>query len=381
RRERGPGGEGHPTPQKKLRVAVLFGGRSGEHTVSVISGRSVLRFLDRDRFEVIPVAITRSGAWLTPRETEAALARIKHEQFATIETEGEGLLARPELLRLLQDVDVVFPMLHGYQGEDGTIQGLLELAGVPYVGAGVTGSAIGMDKTVQKALWMQAGLPVVDHVAVLRSEVEEDPRAVARRIEEAFGYPCFVKPSNGGSSVGVSKVRSREDLADALTEAGRWDRKILVERFMSAREIDCAVLGNDDPRCAPLGEVIPTREFYDFMAKYDDTAGTQLIAPASVSEELTRRIHAIAIAAYKAVDCAGLARVDFFLTMDGEPVLNEINTIPGFTNMSMYPRLWELAGLSYPALLTRLIEFGLERHAQTRGAHLQANHGDTEAPR
>ena len=364
---RGPGG-GSRNP--KRRVAVLFGGRSGEHTVSVISGRSVLRYLDRNRFDVIPLAITRGGAWLTPAETAAQLARIEGQQFATIEAEGEGLLSRPEMLGLLADVDAVFPMLHGYQGEDGTIQGLLELTGVPYVGAGVTASAIGMDKAVQKALWRQAGLPVVDHLVLLRSDVERDGPEVARRVEGTLGYPCFVKPSNGGSSVGVSKVRSREDLGEALAEAGRWDRKVIVERFMAARELDCAVLGNDDPEAAPLGEVIPAREFYDFAAKYDDAAGTQLLAPAPVSEELTRRVHEIAIAAYKAVDCAGMARVDFFLTAEGEPVLNEINTIPGFTHMSMYPRLWGLAGLSYPDLLTRLIDLGIERHRQTRGAHL-----------
>lgn len=364
------GGEGH-RPTAKLRVAVLFGGRSGEHTVSVMSGRSALRYLDRDRFAVVPVAITRSGAWLTPQETEAALARVEGQQFATIEAEGEGLLARPEVLRLLQDVDVVFPMLHGNQGEDGTIQGLLELAGVPYVGAGVTASAVGMDKTLQKALWMQAGLPVVEHITLLRAAVEADPRGAAREVEARLGYPCFVKPSNGGSSVGVSKVRSREDLGDALREAARWDRKILVERFMAARELDCAVLGNDDPRCAPLGEVIAAREFYDFTAKYDDSAGTQLIAPALVSDDVTRRVHQIATAAYKAVDCAGMARVDFFLTADGEPILNEINTIPGFTHMSMYPRLWGLAGIAYPDLLTRLIELGVERHRQAAGAHLR----------
>ena len=318
------------------------------------------------------MAITRSGAWLTPEETAAALGRVEGQQFATIEAEGEGLLARPEVLRLLQDVDLVFPMLHGPQGEDGTIQGLLELAGVPYVGAGVTASAVGMDKTLQKALWMQAGLPVVEHITLLRSEVEADELATARRVEAQIGYPCFVKPSNGGSSVGVSKVRSREDLSDALVEAGRWDRKILVERFMAARELDCAVLGNDEPRCAPLGEVIAAREFYDFTAKYDDAAGTQLLAPARVSDEVTRRVHEIAVRAYKAVDCAGMARVDFFLTGDGEPILNEINTIPGFTHMSMYPRLWALAGLTYPKLLTRLIELGLERHGQRGGAHLHA---------
>lgn len=356
----------------KQRVAVLFGGRSGEHTVSVISGRSVLANLDAQRFEAVPIAITRSGAWLTEAETRAALERIGDTPFASIQSEAEGLLARPEVLRVLADVDVVIPMLHGYQGEDGTIQGLLELAGVPYVGAGVTASAVGMDKAMQKALWMRAGLPVVEHIVVQRAEVERDPAAVARRIEDAFGYPCFVKPSNGGSSVGVSKVRSREDLSEALTEAARWDRKLLVERFMAARELDCAVLGNDEPQAAPLGEVVPAREFYDFAAKYDASAGTSFFAPARVSAAVTQRTHAIALAAYKAIDCAGLARVDFFLTADEQPVLNEINTIPGFTPLSMYPALWGLTGLGYANLLTRLIELGIERHRAKPRAHLDA---------
>jgi D-alanine-D-alanine ligase len=356
----------------RIRVALLFGGRSGEHPVSLISARSVLRYLDRDRFEVVPLAITRSGAWLTPAETEAALARVeaRGRPFDTIEAEGEGLLARPEVLAVLRDVDVAFPMLHGHQGEDGTVQGLLELADVPYVGAGVTASAIGMDKAAQKRIWMQAGLPVVEHRVLTRTEFEADPTGVARTLEAEIGYPCFVKPSNGGSSVGVSRARSREDLTEAVTEALRWDRKILVEHEVMGRELDCAVLGNDEPHAAPLGEVVAAREFYDFTAKYDDTAGTQLIAPARVSAEVTRRVHEIALAAYRAIDCAGMARVDFFLTTDDQPILNEINTIPGFTNMSMYPRLWELAGLSYPDLLARLIDLGIERHRARPRAHL-----------
>jgi D-alanine-D-alanine ligase len=261
-------------------------------------------------------------------------------------------------------------MLHGHQGEDGTIQGLLELAGVPYVGAGVAASALGMDKALQKALWMRAGLPVAEHITVLRADVERDRAAVAQQVEATFGYPCFVKPCNGGSSVGVSKVRSREDLGEALVEAGRWDRKLLIERFMPGREVECAVLGNDEPQASPLGEIVPAHEFYDFTAKYDDTAGTHLIAPAPVPDDLSRRVQAMAVAAYRALDCAGMARVDFFLTADGQPVLNEINTIPGFTSLSMYPRLWELAGLPYANLLTRLIELGIERHSQRAQAHL-----------
>lgn len=349
--------------RRKLRVVVLFGGRSGEHEVSVASARSVMAALDRERFEVLPVAITRSGAWLTVAETRAALARIAHRSLATIEAEGDGLLARPAVLEVLAEADIVFPVLHGTEGEDGSIQGLLELAGVPYVGAGVTASAIGMDKSVQKALWQQAGLPVVEHMVVLRRAVEHDPAAVVREVERRFSYPVFVKPANSGSSVGVSKVRSREDMADAFAAAGRWDRKLLVERAVRGREIECAVLGNDEPQASPLGEIVPKAEFYTYEAKYVD-GSTELIAPADLPPDLTRDIQELAIAAYRAIDCAGMARVDFFLE-DGQPLLNEINTIPGFTSISMYPRLWQLAGMTYSELLTRLIELGLERYAET----------------
>jgi D-alanine-D-alanine ligase len=330
----------------------------------VASARSVMVAIDRTRFEVRPVAISRTGAWLTVEETEAALAHIEGQNLATIQTEGEGLLARPAVLELLSDVDVVFPVLHGTQGEDGSIQGLFELAGVPYAGAGVTASAIGMDKPMQKALWKQAGLPVVDSITLLRSQCETEPQEVARTVERTFQYPVFVKPANSGSSVGVSKVRSREDLSEAFNEAGRWDRKILVEQTMIGREIECAVLGNDKPEASPLGEIIPRGEFYTYEAKYvDDSTG--LVAPADLPEDLAREFRELAVAAYRAIDCAGMARVDFFLPADGRPVLNEINTIPGFTRISMYPRLWQIAGLSYPDLITRLIELGLERHAET----------------
>lgn len=354
-----------PDSGRRLRVAIIFGGRSGEHRVSVASARSVLGAIDRERFAVVPVAIARSGAWLTVEETEAALLRVEGQSLATIEVEGEGLLARPAVLELLNDVDVAFPVLHGTEGEDGSIQGLFELAGVPYVGAGVTASAIGMDKPMQKAIWRQAGLPVVDSITLHRSVCERDVTEAARAVERGFGYPVFVKPANSGSSVGVSKVRSREDLHDAFTEAGRWDRRILVERAVTGREIECAVLGNDEPEASPLGEIAPTAEFYTFDAKYVD-GSTRLTAPAALPDELVDRFQSLAVAAYRAIDCAGMARVDFFLTHDGDILLNEINTIPGFTSISMYPRLWQVAGLSYPDLIARLIELGLERHAETR---------------
>ena len=346
------------------RVAILFGGDSGEHEVSVASARSVMSAVDQSRFEMLPVAISRTGAWLTVNETRSVLHRIKGQNLATVQIEGQGLLARPQVLGLLSEVDVVFPVLHGTRGEDGAMQGLFELAGVAYVGAGVTASAIGMDKTMQKAIWRDAGLPVVDSLTLPRSLCEEDGQEAARLVEREFEYPVFVKPANSGSSVGVSKARSREDLGEAFAEAGRWDRKILVERAMTGREIECAVLGNDEPEASPLGEVIPQAEFYTYEAKYvDDSTG--LVAPVELPADLAREFQEMAIAAYKTIDCAGMARVDFFLPPDGRPVLNEINTIPGFTSISMYPRLWQVAGLSYPDLITRLIELGLERHAET----------------
>ncbi len=348
----------------KQRVALIFGGNSGEHEVSVASARSVMAAIDRERFDVVPVAIARSGAWLTPEETAAALDRLEGQHLAAVQTEGAGLLSRPEVLRLLGEVDVAFPVLHGTQGEDGAMQGLFELAGVAYVGAGVTASAAGMDKTVTKALWRDAGLPVVESMTVLRRRAEADPAGVAREAERRFGYPLFVKPACSGSSVGVSKARSREDLAGALAEAGRWDRKLLIERSVTGREIECAVLGNDEPEASPLGEIAPTAEFYSYEAKYLDSS-TALYAPAELPDATTVEIQRLALAAYRAIDCAGMARVDFFLPADGQPVLNEINTIPGFTRISMYPRLWQVAGLSYRDLISRLIDLGLERYAET----------------
>lgn len=348
----------------KQRVAIIFGGNSGEHEVSVASARSVMAAIDRDRFEVAPLAITRSGTWLTPEETASALTRVEGQNLATIQAEGAGLLSRPEVLRWLRDVSIAFPVLHGTNGEDGAIQGLFEVANVPYVGAGVTASAAGMDKTVTKALWRDAGLPVVDSMTVLRRDAEADPQRIAREAERQFGYPLFVKPACSGSSVGVSKVRSREDLTGALIEAGRWDRKLLIERAIVGREIECAVLGNDQPQASPLGEIAPTAEFYSYEAKYVEDS-TALYAPADLDEETAAAIQQLALAAYRAIDCAGMARVDFFLPAGGKPVLNEINTIPGFTRISMYPRLWQVAGLSYRDLITRLIELGLERYAET----------------
>ena len=315
--------------------------------------------LDTNRFQPLPIGVSRQGTWLTPVQTEQALARIRSERLRALEEPlGYGILYRAQALTTLRRVDIVFPLIHGTNGEDGTLQGLLELVGVPYVGAGVAASALGMDKALQKTIFRQLGIPVADDVVIPASMWRSDPAGVRRGIEATISYPSFVKPANGGSSIGTSKVRSAEDLQPALAEAFRYDRKVLVEKAVDARQVETAVLGNDEPEASPVGEV-----FYDYQAKYDDP-NTRLHIPADMSAETADRLRAIAVEAYKALDCAGFARVDFFLTSDGELLLNEVNTIPGFTPMSMYPKLWEYAGLSYGDLISRLIELGFERHGE-----------------
>jgi D-alanine-D-alanine ligase len=352
----------------RQRLGIIFGGRSGEHEVSVVSAQHVIAAADKERFEVVPIGIARSGAWLTPEETEAALSRDAASYQKTLDAppaRGQGLLARPQALEALARVDVAFPVLHGPYGEDGTLQGLLEMADVPYVGAGVAASAIGLDKALMNAVFTQAGLPLPDYRVVLGWRWTADPDAVTRELESAMPYPWFVKPANGGSSVGVSKVRSREDLSEAALLAFRYDRKLVVEQGIKGREVECAVLGNDDPQTSPLGEIVYQREFYDYEAKYLDP-NTQLIAPAQVPAETVARIQSMAVQAYRAIDCAGMARVDFFLLPDGSVCLDEINTIPGFTPISMFPRLWQLAGLTYSQLISRLVDLALERHEEKR---------------
>ncbi len=353
------------TPRaRKLKVAVLFGGRSVEHEVSVVSAQGVMAAIDDKRFKAVPIGVTRQGTWLTPAQTEQALQRIRQERLRSLdEPLGEGLLYRTAALGALRRMDIVFPLIHGTNGEDGTLQGLLEMAGVPYVGAGVAASALGMDKALQKTFFRHHGFPVVDDVEIKASDWTRNRDSVLRAAEATIGYPAFVKPANGGSSVGTSKARSREDLEAAVAEAFRYDRKILVEKAIEGREIEVAVLGNDDPEASPAGEVTFETEFYDYRAKYDDPA-TGLHIPADIPEALSDRLRETAIAAYKTIDCAGLARVDFFLTPDGSFFLNEVNTIPGFTPTSMYPKLWANAGLSYSDLISRLIELGLERYQE-----------------
>jgi len=352
--------------RKRLKVGILFGGRSAEHEVSIVSAQGVMAALDLDRFQAVPIGVTRQGTWLTPVQTEQALAAIHAERLRALEEPlGNGILYRTQALAALRRVDVVFPLIHGANGEDGTLQGFLELASVPYVGAGVAASALGMDKALQKAIFRQHGFPVANDVVVLASRWQADPTAVLRDVESTIGYPCFVKPANGGSSIGTAKARSREDMDEALAEAFRYDRKVLVEEAVAGRQVEVAVLGNDEPEASPVGEITFSGEFYDYHAKYEDPS-TQLHIPADIPAHIADRARDLALAAYKAIDCAGLARVDFFLTPEGRLILNEINTLPGFTPMSMYPKLWEQTGLSYRDLVTRLIGLALERHSEKR---------------
>lgn len=358
----------------------MFGGRSGEHEVSLKSAASVMSALDRARYEIVPIGITQQGKWLlgTPAGslTPEALAEVmNHGRAVTASAEpADGRLislnsSHPQGREAAPRLDVVFPVLHGTFGEDGTVQGFLELAGVPYVGAGVLGSAVGMDKDVMKRLFRDAGLPVTPWVAVLRREWKSEPSRVRKQVEKEIGYPAFVKPANLGSSVGISKVHRKQELGPAMDLAAKYDRKILVEQAIDAREIECAVLGNDEPRASVPGEIIPVNEFYDYDAKYV-SEGSMLMIPARLSARKTRQVQELALRAFKAIEGAGMGRVDFLMDRKtGKLWVNEINTIPGFTSISMYPKLWEASGLSYSELLDRLIHLAIERHqekAQTR---------------
>lgn len=355
----------------KTRVAVIFGGRSGEHEVSLASATSIMNNLDRSKYEVLAIGIAKDGRWLLGGDPMKALtagqAPEGHEP-TLLSTTSRGA----ETALAIQGtgssgpmaIDVAFPVLHGPFGEDGTVQGLLEIAGVPYVGAGVLASAAGMDKAIMKSLFVRGGLPVPEHLVVMRREWEGSPESTMDRAEAELGFPCFVKPANLGSSVGVTKAHDRNELAEALGVAAKFDRKLLVERGIDAREIECSVLGNDDPIASVPGEILPAKEFYDYEAKYVDE-GSQLVIPAKLPRATTDEIRRLAIEAFKAIDCAGMARVDFFLERPtGRVLVNEINTIPGFTKISMYPKLWEASGIPYAELLDRLIELAIERHAE-----------------
>jgi D-alanine-D-alanine ligase len=380
----------------------LFGGRSGEHEVSLLSAASILQAIDRNQFDVVPIGINKAGHWLTSGAAQGLLEGAGTDAAeptklragdpaatpgARVLAEGQPTLMAPEPAAAAltrggvaaldshaalsgQSLDVVFPVLHGTFGEDGTIQGLFELAGIAYVGSGVLGSAAGMDKDVMKRLFAQARLPIVKHVTVLRADWERAPRKAVAQVEAALRYPVFVKPANLGSSVGISKAHNRKELGPALDLAAKYDRKLIVEQGVGGKkakalEFEVAVLGNDDPQASVVGEIIPSKEFYDYEAKYL-SEGSAAVIPARLNKAETKLIRELAVAAFRACDLAGLARVDFLMEPEGKRriFLNEVNTMPGFTSISMFPKLWEASGLSYKELITRLIELALERQAE-----------------
>jgi D-alanine-D-alanine ligase len=346
---------------KKLHVAVLFGGRSGEHEVSLMSARSVLSVLDPEKYEVTQIGITHEGKWLTGEDVLGKFENGKLSGLSSFILSPDPSKTTPETSSL---IDVFFPVLHGTFGEDGTLQGLFELADVAYVGAGVVGSSVGMDKGVFKDVMVANKIPVVDMMLVLRAEIESDMNSLIERAEKISEYPLFTKPANLGSSVGVTKCSNRSDLQEGLMEAAAFDRRVLIQKgIRNAREIEVSVLGNDNPVASVCGEVLPSREFYSYESKYiDGTSG--LIIPAPLPEDVSQCVRDYAVRAYKAIDCAGMARVDFFVEKDTNRVyLNELNSIPGFTKISMYPKLWEASGLPYPKLVDRLIELAMERKA------------------
>jgi D-alanine-D-alanine ligase len=355
------------TPDKKrLRIGILFGGRSGEHEVSLASAASIIRGLDPDKYEPVPIGISKEGHWLIGAGAQKLLPEVLRQgQRVMMNADPtDAAMVRLDGSGGGQRLDVIFPVIHGTFGEDGTIQGLLDLAGLPYVGAGVLGSAIGMDKDVAKKLLQFADIPVVPWVTVQRHEWESDPQAVQATIEEKFAYPVFIKPATLGSSVGMTKVHNREELAPALNLACEFATKILVEKAVTAREIEVSVLGNNDPQASVPGEIVPHREFYDYAAKYLEE-GTQLLIPAELKPAQIKKIQTLAVAAFKALELSGMARVDFFLEKKGSKLyLNEVNTIPGFTSISMYPKLWEASGISFRDLIDRLVDLALEQHAE-----------------
>lgn len=355
---------------KKMRIGILFGGRSGEHEVSLMSARSVLEAIDREKYEVSMIGITKEGRWIV--EDDPLMVLEAGDDASGIGAVGAsfGTSVQHSFWQLIQGsiefplLDVIFSVLHGSFGEDGTVQGLFELGDIAYVGAGVVGSAVGMDKGVFKAVMRGAGLPVLPAVVINRSEYELNPDVVIRSVLQELSFPLFVKPVNLGSSVGITKATDYAALHSSLDEAARWDRRLLVEQAVDAREIEVSVLGNDVPQASVAGEVVPQREFYDYEAKYI-SGDSKLLIPAPITAVVLEQVQELAVAAYKAVDCAGMARVDFLLDKSsGDLWLNELNTIPGFTDISMYPKLWQASGMEYSELIDRLIELALERKAQ-----------------
>ncbi|MED3561546.1 D-alanine--D-alanine ligase [Bacillus xiapuensis] len=350
----------------KTKLGLLYGGKSAEHKVSMQTAMAVIRALDLEKFEIHPIYINEEGQWIKGPQLEAPVENVKALEFS----EGNQLSPLSLAPALFEGqkqeqapLDVIFPLLHGPNGEDGTVQGLLELLNLPYVGNGVLASAAGMDKVMMKNVFAQAGLAQVNYVAFIKSEWQKGKEAAYAKVEEEIGYPCFVKPANLGSSVGISKCQNRAELEIAFTEAFQFDRKVIIEEGVTAREIEVGLLGNDEPECSVAGEIVPKKEFYDYKAKYED-GETALIIPADITEEEYKQIKEMAIQAFKALDCSGLVRADFFLTEDGKALINEVNTMPGFTPFSMFPLLWKHTGVEYPQLIERLVNLAQERHAE-----------------
>jgi D-alanine-D-alanine ligase len=348
----------------RLRIGVLFGGRSTEHEVSILSAQSIIAAMDPQRFEPVPLYIDKNGRWLVGGSLKRLVSEDgagKYVYLPPDPTQHSLVPAQDGRGGGLPPLDVVFPVFHGLNGEDGTIQGVLELANLPYVGAGVLGSALGLDKIYMKRAFAAAGLPIVDYLPITRGQYEQDPMAFIALVEERLGYPCFSKFANSGSSVGTTKAHDRAELLGGLRLAAGFDRKLLVERAVDARELEVSVLGNDEPQASVVGEVVPAHEFYDYDAKYLDE-GSRLVIPAAIDAALADEVRAMAVRAFQAVDAAGMARVDFFMERKtGRVLVNELNTIPGFTRISMYPKLWEASGLSYPKLIERLVDLAIER--------------------
>jgi D-alanine-D-alanine ligase len=365
---------------KKLRIGLIFGGRSGEHEVSIRSARAVIEAMDAAKYEVVPIAITKEGNWLAPAAAAELLPPVT-QRFLSAQTRGGSkedvaIIADPSrsgLVRLeangksAEQLDVVFPVLHGTYGEDGTLQGLLEMAAVPFVGGGTLASACGMDKVIMKALFRNAGLPICAYAWLLRSEYEEQPKRVLSRIVKQIGFPAFVKPANLGSSVGVSKATDRNSLARSIELAARYDRKIIVEVAVDARELECAVMGNDRPQASLPGEYVVHDEaarFLDYAEKYSSTGHVEFVVPAKVSKATAKKIQQMAVRAFQAIDGSGLSRVDFFLRPNGEVLLNEINTLPGLTDVSGFPKMWAASGIPFPRVIDQLVELAIERHRE-----------------
>lgn len=366
--------------KQKLRIGLIFGGRSGEHEVSIRSARSVIEAIDRSKYEVVPIAITKEGNWLGaaasvklfPAETQRLLADEKQGRADTnVTILGDpsrcGLVSLGSRTSEPERLDVVFPVLHGTFGEDGTLQGLLEMAAIPFVGCGTLASACGMDKVTMKVLFKDAGLPICRHTWLLRSDWDHDRNKVIRKIVREIGFPCFVKPANLGSSVGVSKATDKKSLAKGIDLAARYDRKIMVEEEVVGREIECAVIGNEEPRASLPGEYVIHEEsarFLDYTEKYSSTGHVEFLVPAKIPKATVKKIQAMAAIAYKSIDASGLSRVDFFLKPDGELLINEINTLPGLTEVSGFPKMWEATGIPFKSVIDQLIQMAIERHRE-----------------